>query len=98
MGSARAVVIGPGPAFESRMFDGGEAVAPSKPNLEGLDEALAEAALLGGGGDVFLLSSESVSGQPPSAEELQLCGLSKMREIRLGGHSKDGPGQLQTTL
>ena len=58
VGSAGVVVVDPGSEFESGVFDGGEAVAPAKLFLEGLDEALAEAVLLGSvGGDVFLLES-----------------------------------------
>ena len=58
VGSAGVVVMDPGSEFESGVFDGGEAVAPAKLFLEGLDEALAEAVLLRGvGGDVFLLEA-----------------------------------------
>ena len=58
VGSAGVVVVDPGSEFESGVFDGGEAVAPAKLFLEGLDEALAEAVLLRSvGGDVFLLEA-----------------------------------------
>src|SRR6476620_4713600 len=58
VGSAGVVVVDPGPEFESGVFDGGEAVAPAELFLEGLDEAFAEAVLLGCvGGDVFLLEA-----------------------------------------
>ena len=52
------VVVDPSPELESGVFDGGEAVAPAKLFLEGLNEALAEAVLLRSvGGDVFLLEA-----------------------------------------
>ena len=58
VGSAGVVVVDSSSEFESGVFDGGEAVAPAKLFLEGLDEALAEAVLLGRvGGDVFLLEA-----------------------------------------
>ena len=58
VGSARVVVLDPGFELEPGVFDGGEAVAPAKLLLEGLDETFAEAVLLGCvGSDVFLLES-----------------------------------------
>jgi len=58
VGSAGVVVVDPGSEFESGVFDGGEAIAPAKLFLEGLDEALAEAVLLRRvGSDVFLLEA-----------------------------------------
>lgn len=48
VGSVGVVVVDPSPELESGVFDGGEAVAPAKLFFEGLDEAFAEAVLLGG--------------------------------------------------
>lgn len=57
-GSAGVVVSDPCSEFEPGVFDGCEAVAPAELFLEGLDEAFAEAVLLGCvGSDVFLFES-----------------------------------------
>ena len=55
MGPVMVVVVDPGTEFESGLFDGLEAVAPTELFFEGFDETLAQAILLRSvWGDVFL--------------------------------------------
>jgi hypothetical protein len=46
MGPVMVVVVDPGTEFESGLFDGLEAVAPTELFFEGFDETLAQAVLL----------------------------------------------------